>query len=165
MKKVILSSLVALTTLLGPFNAYAAEKFNYEEFINDVKIDSDENQITIKWSEVPDAVAYRVYYGDSEVYNGTNDSFVHDDLESGKPYNYTLMAVNSDEEVIAKITLGTKTIKPEKKTLRSRFLLHDARWTAVIHAGQWQFRCDRGNWRCTSYAGEIGNHRWVNYLG
>ncbi|MED1803068.1 DUF3238 domain-containing protein [Brevibacillus porteri] len=140
MKKVILSSLVALTTLLGPFNVYAAEKFNYEEFINDVKIDSDENQITIKWSEVPDAVAYRVYHGDSEVYNGTNDSFVHDDLESGKPYNYTLMAVNSDEEVIAKITLGTKTINPKKKTLRSNdssndFLVNDVN-VATISNGE-----------------------------
>lgn len=119
MRKTILSSLIALSTLLSPFNVYAAEKFNYEEFIDDVKIESDRTKISIKWSEVPDAVTYKIYYGDSEVYNGTEDKFVHNNLVSGKPYNYTLMAVNSDEEVIAKITLSTKTTESQEKDLKS----------------------------------------------
>jgi hypothetical protein len=113
MKKALLSSLVVMSTLFAPVNVFAYENFNYEEFINDVKIETEERKITISWSEIPGAVEYKIYQGESEVYSGTKVNFTHDNLEPGKPYKYNLIAVDSEGESIANIILKTKTNESE----------------------------------------------------
>ena len=109
MKRSLLSTLVAIS-LLAPVNVHAIEKFDYEEFINDVKIESGERSISISWSEIPGVAEYKIYHGDSEVYSGTKDNFTHDDLEPGRRYKYNLIAVDSEGKSIASIILNTKTV-------------------------------------------------------
>ncbi|MCG7319303.1 hypothetical protein [Brevibacillus laterosporus] len=111
----LLSGIIALSTIFGSANVYASEKVSHQDLLKNITIEPHQDQIILKWGDIPNTAQYKVYQGDTELYSGLENSFIHNNLKSGKSYKYKLVAFNSDNSEIISTKLNTETLESEIK--------------------------------------------------
>ncbi|MED1788315.1 DUF3238 domain-containing protein [Brevibacillus laterosporus] len=115
MKRMLLSGIIALSTIFGSANVYASEKVSHQDLLKNITIEPHQDQIILKWGDIPNTAQYKVYQGDTELYSGLENSFIHNNLKSGKSYKYKLVAFDSDNSEIISTKLNTETLESEIK--------------------------------------------------
>lgn len=69
--------------------------------------------ISLKWNSSVNATAYRLYRGNTKVYDGTKTEFTDSELTPNTSYSYTVSAVNDVGESLKSSTIPIKTDEPK----------------------------------------------------
>ncbi|TAA68732.1 DUF3238 domain-containing protein [Planococcus salinarum] len=108
-----MNNLRRLPFLLGILVLFLFGFSNEQSGIPEVNIKKLPNMIELSWSPVPLATEYLIYRDGKIIYNDIKNGFSHKNLEDGEYVEYHLVAIDSQETILAHTLVKTSVVHPK----------------------------------------------------